>query len=61
MAQNVCHLLERTAAIEYPARTVRMIVPQQLMASGAEEFDAFIRGEIARWGPVVKAAGLKTE
>ncbi|OGT82639.1 MAG: hypothetical protein A3H91_05965 [Gammaproteobacteria bacterium RIFCSPLOWO2_02_FULL_61_13] len=28
-------------------------------ASSAEEFDAFIREEIVRWAPIVKAAGLK--
>jgi tripartite-type tricarboxylate transporter receptor subunit TctC len=26
-----------------------------------EQFDAFIRSEIAKWAPVVKAAGLKVE
>jgi tripartite-type tricarboxylate transporter receptor subunit TctC len=26
-----------------------------------EQFDAFIRSEIEKWAPVVKAAGLKVE
>ena len=29
------------------------------MATSAEEFDAFIREEIVKWAPIVRAAGLK--
>ena len=31
----------------------------ELVGNTPEEFDAFIRGEVAKWGEVLKRAGLK--
>ena len=33
----------------------------ELVGNSPEEFDAFIRAEIAKWSTVLKAAGLKPE
>jgi tripartite-type tricarboxylate transporter receptor subunit TctC len=33
----------------------------ELVGSGPEEFDSFIRAELAKWSAVLKAAGVKPE
>ena len=62
----------RTVIMKLNAETVAILqipeVRERLLADGAEpvgntpeQFGAFIKSEIEKWGKVIKAAGLKAE
>jgi tripartite-type tricarboxylate transporter receptor subunit TctC len=49
-------------ALKAPAVKNRLIdLGAAIVGSSPAEFDAFIRGEHERWGPIIRAAGIKAE
>ena len=58
-------------ARDFPERPVRLVVPQppggttgdgmDPVGSSPEAFGAFLRAEIDKWAPVVRASGAKPE
>ena len=49
-------------ALKAPAVKNRLIdLGATIAGSSPAEFDAFIRGEYEKWGPIIKAAGIKAE
>lgn len=46
---------------EPDARDRRYSIGAEPMSNTPEEFDAFVRSELAKWAKVVKAAGIRVE